>query len=178
MALLTRQDIIGALERLGQLAAADGYTLHLLIVGGAAMVLGYTARQSTHDIDALFLPPPEAHVVRAWARVIAHEYGWPDDWLNDSAKGYLMGVSSGPILLEAPGIEVRQPSVEQLLAMKLCAWRDDVDIADARRLLVELAPVGKRVDVWQRVVPYLVPGRELKAQYAFEDVWESVYGDA
>ena len=178
MALLTRQDMISALERLGQLAAADGSILHLMVVGGAAMVLGYNARQSTHDIDALFLPPPEAHVVRAWAKVIAREYGWPDDWLNDAARGYLMGLSSGPVLLEAPGIEVRQPAVEQLLAMKLCAWRDDVDIADASRLLIDLAPGSNRVDVWQRVMPYLVPGRELKAQYAFEDLWESVYGDA
>jgi hypothetical protein len=178
MALLTRQDIIGALERLGQLAAADGYTLHLMVVGGAAMVLGYNARQSTHDIDALFLPPPEARVVREWANVIAREYGWPNDWLNDAAKGYLMGLSSGPVLLEAPGIEVRQPAVEQLLAMKLCAWRDDVDIADASRLLADLVRMGNRAEVWQRVVPYLVPGRELKAQYAFEDLWESLYGDA
>jgi hypothetical protein len=178
MALLTRQDMISALERLGQLAAADSYTLHLMVVGGAAMVLGYNARQSTHDIDARFLPPPEAHVVRAWAKVIAREYGWPDDWLNDAAKGYLMGFSSGPVLLEAPGIEVRQPAVEQLLAMKLCAWRDDLDIADASRLLTDLTPGSNRVDVWQRLMPYLVPGRELKAQYAFEDLWESVYGDA
>ncbi|HEX9440719.1 MAG TPA: nucleotidyltransferase, partial [Roseiflexaceae bacterium] len=96
MALLTRQDIIAALERLGQLATAEGYTLHLMVVGGAAMVLGYNARQSTHDIDALFLPPPEARVVREWVQVIAREYGWPDDWLTDAAKGYLMGFSSGP----------------------------------------------------------------------------------
>jgi hypothetical protein len=106
------------------------------------------------------------------------EYGWPDDWLNDAAKGYLIGLSSGPVLLEAPGIEVRQPAVEQLLAMKLCAWRDDVDIADASRLLTALMPRSNSEDVWQRVVPYLLPGRELKAQYAFEDLWESVYGDA
>ena len=52
MALLTRQEIISALERLGQLAAADVYKLHLLVVGGAAMVLGYNARQSTHDIES------------------------------------------------------------------------------------------------------------------------------
>ncbi len=47
MALLSRHDIITALERLGQLAAANGYTLHLVVVGGAAMVLGYNARSST-----------------------------------------------------------------------------------------------------------------------------------
>src|SRR5688572_3125447 len=33
MALLTRHDIVTALERLGQLAVADGYTLPLVIVG-------------------------------------------------------------------------------------------------------------------------------------------------
>ena len=75
MALLTREDIITALERLGQLAAADGYMLHLVIVGGAAMVLGYDARPSTRDIDALFVPPPEAHIVRTWATVIARANG-------------------------------------------------------------------------------------------------------
>lgn len=178
MALLTRQDIITALERLGQLAAADGYTLRLVIVGGAAMVLGYNARQSTQDIDALFLPPPEARIVRTWATIIARENGWPDDWLNDAAKVYLTGFSNGPVLLQAPGIEVRQPAIEQLLAMKLCAWRDDVDIADASLLLTALGPASDRAEVWQRVVPYLLPGRELKAQYAFEDLWENLYGNA
>lgn len=178
MALLTRLDIITALERLGQLAAADGYLLRLVIVGGAAMVLGYDARQSTQDIDALFLTPPEAHVVRAWARIIARENGWPEDWLNDAAKVYLTGSSSGPVLFQAPGIEVRQPAIEQLLAMKLCAWRDDVDIADASRLLTALAATNNRAEVWQRVMPHLLPGRELKAQYAFDDLWESLYGNA
>src|SRR5262245_5107082 len=152
MALLTRQEIIIALERLGQLALAQGYTLQLVVVGGAAMVLGYNARPSTHDIDALFLPPPEAHVVRGWAKIIAHEFAWPDDWLNDAAKGYLIGLSQGPILLHSPGIEVRQPTAEQLLAMKLCAWRDDVDIADAARLLTELEPQINRTELWRRLI--------------------------
>jgi hypothetical protein len=178
MALLTRQDIITAFERLGQLAATDGYTLRLVIFGGAAMVLGYDARKSTQDIDALFLPPPEAHVVRAWATKVARENGWPDNWLNDAAKVYLTGFSNGPVLFQATGIEVSQPAIEQLLAMKLCAWRDDVDIADASRLLLALGPASDRKEVWQRVAPYLVPGRELKAHYAFEDLWESLYGNA
>ena len=52
---------------------------------------------------------------------------------------------------------------EQLLAMKLCAWRDDVDIADARRLLAELS--GTHEDIWRQVEAYLQPGRELKAKY-------------
>lgn len=54
----------------------------------------------------------------------------------------------------------------------------DVDIADASRLLGAMGPARDRAEVWQRLLPYLVPGRELKAQYAFEDLWESIYGNA
>jgi len=52
--------------------------------------------------------------------------------------------------------------------MKLSAWRDDLDVADARLLLSRLS--GDRASVWSRVEPHLVPGRELKTQYAFDDL--------
>lgn len=61
-------------------------------------------------------------------------------------------------------------------AMKLCAWRDDVDVDDARLLLSKLA--GDREAVWVMVEPHLVPGRELKSRYAFDDVWEERLGPA
>jgi hypothetical protein len=50
------------------------------------------------------------------------------------------------------------------------AWRDDVDIADAQRLLAELS--GDRDSVWRAVTPFLQPGKELKARYALEDLWK------
>lgn len=113
--------------------------------------------------------------MRDFARQVALELDWPDDWLNDGAKGFLVGISQGPVIFSAPGIVVKRPSVAQLLAMKLSAWRDDVDIEDARRLLRELT--GSQDDIWSIVEPYLVPGHELKAQYAFLDLWEETYGE-
>lgn len=142
------------------------------------MVLAYNARQSTRDVDAVILAPRDATRVRRWAARVAAECNWPDDWLNDAAKGYLVGSSAGPLLLEAPGIRVRAPSVAQLLAMKLSAWRDDVDIADARRLLQEMTVVEDRDAIWRKVEPYLIPGDELTAQYAFQDLWESSHDQA
>jgi hypothetical protein len=55
--------------------------------------------------------------------------------------------------------------------MKLCAWRDDVDIADARRIMSELPK--DREQTWRLVAPFLEPGKELRARYAFDDLWES-----
>ena len=175
MATINRKEIVEALERLGQLAEARGTKIELALVGGALMVLLYEARESTRDVDAIILAPRDANTVRELAKIVADERGWPDDWLNDGAKGFLIGLSSGLVVFSALGIEVRSPATAQLLAMKLSAWRDDVDIADARRLLQEMS--GSRDEIWQSVEPYLVPGDELKAQYAFADLWETLDGD-
>lgn len=140
------------------------------------MVLHFNARASTRDVDVVIISPPEAKLVRDLAKQVAEEQDWPEDWLNDGAKGYLVGISVGPIVFQSAGIEVRAPSMEQLLAMKLSAWRDDVDISDARRLLQEIAPAQTKDEIWQKLEPFLVKGDELTAQYAFTDLWESLYG--
>lgn len=176
MATFSREEIQDGLKRLGELAQAQGLHIRLTLVGGAVMVLGYQARQSTRDVDAVILAPKEARLVRALARQVAEENDWPEDWLNDGAKGYLVGISEGPVLFSAPGIETRAPALEQLLAMKLSAWRDDLDISDARRLMQEIKGTRDKDEIWQRLEPYLVPGDELTAQYAFLDLWESLYG--
>lgn len=170
MATFTRNEIAEGLERLGRLAVGSGINIELVLIGGALMVLRFEARESTRDVDVAILAPTQAQRVREFARTVAAERGWPDDWLNDGAKGYLIGLSNGPVIFSAPGIEVRSPSTAQLLAMKLSAWRDDLDVSDARRLLEEMT--GDRDEVWREIEPYLVPGDELKAQYAFADLWE------
>ncbi len=176
MAIFTRQEIEEGLRRLGELAQAKGLKIELTLIGGAVMVLRYNARPSTRDVDAVILLPREARIVRELAKQVAEEFDWPEDWLNDGAKGYLVGISQGPVVFQAPGIEARAPSLEQLLAMKLSAWRDDVDISDAKRLMQEVVSGRERDDVWQSLEPYLVKGDELTAQYAFLDLWELLYG--
>ena len=121
MAIFTRQEIEEGLRRLGELAQAKGLQVELTLVGGAVMVLRFDARPSTRDVDAVILSPREARIVRDLARQVAEEHDWPEDWLNDGAKGYLVGISKGPLVFQAPGIEVHAPSMEQLLAMKLSA---------------------------------------------------------
>lgn len=176
MATFSREEIQDGLRRLGELAQSQNLHVRLALVGGAAMVLGYDARQSTRDVDAVILSPAEARLVRNLVKKIAVERDWPEDWLNDGAKGYMVGISEGVLLFSAPGIDAFSPSLEQLLAMKLCAWRDDLDISDARRLLQEVVSGRGKDEIWTSIEPYLIPGDELTAQYAFLDLWETLYG--
>ena len=64
MATFSRQEIQDGLQRLGELAQAQGLHVRLALVGGAAMVLAYEARQSTRDVDVVILSPAEARLVR------------------------------------------------------------------------------------------------------------------
>jgi predicted nucleotidyltransferase len=176
MAVFTREQIEQGLTELGELAQKNNINIHLVVVGGAAMVLAFQARNSTRDIDVFIQSPKEAKVVRKFVSQIAEEHGWQEDWLNDGAKGYLVGISEGPLLFQSNGIQVYAPSLYQLLAMKLSAWRDDVDIADARRILQEVKQDNAKDELWDSIEPFVVPGDELTAQYAFLDLWEALYG--
>lgn len=139
------------------------------------MVLLFAARETTKDVDAFFLIP-EASKVRAAAERVAGLLGLPADWLNDGAKGYMVGVTSGELLYESQSLVVRAASLPQLLAMKLAAWRDAVDREDARLLLSRMS--GSADDVWQLVKPFVFGHQIDKAWYAFQDLWEALHGSA
>ena len=139
------------------------------------MVLRYGARLSTKDVDAVFVEPKRTAVVRELATAVAEELGWEADWLNDGVKGYIgKAPPEDETLLHAPGVEVVSATVEQMLATKLSALRDATDRADALTLMGDLD--GSKEEVWARVEQY-VQVADLKACYAFEEIWEDLHGD-
>jgi hypothetical protein len=175
MATLSKRELDVGLRRLGEQAASRGLEIDLVVVGGAAMVLRFEAREATKDVDVI-IRAPAAAVVREMAATVADELGWPADWINDAAKGFVGQPSSGPLLLKAPGIVARAVSIEHMLALKLAAWRDDIDIGDARILLRNCPPGDTRGELWSRVETFVPRGREQTAWYAFLDLWEELHG--
>lgn len=173
MKLLSHAMIREALEALARELETAGSTRQeeIVLAGGAALVLMYNARESTRDVDYCSLGSAGSAALRDAAGRVAASLELPEDWLNDGAKGYLKGILPGEVLLDRPALLVRALGPQQLLAMS--AWRDDVDISDARLLLPEVS--GTREEVWSAIEPFLVPGRELKARFAFEDLWESIH---
>jgi hypothetical protein len=60
--------------------------------------------------------------------------------------------------------------------MKLAAWRDAVDRADAKLLLASIE--GAREQIWETVRRYVPPHDLQKASYAFDDLWEALNGSS
>ena len=170
---LSADDIKRAFAALSEQLAREHASAEIVVVGGAALVLLFHARETTKDVDAVFLRP-EASVVRHAAEDVAGQLNLPSDWLNDGAKGYLVGITSGELLYDSPSLTVRAASTEQLLAMKLAAWRDAIDRSDASLLLNEMG--GTRDAIWSALKPF-VPLQQLdKASYAFDGLWEASHG--
>jgi len=174
--MLSAANIREALAALAAELADTPSRCELAVMGGAAVVLLYGARNATKDVDVVVLAGPGLAPVRDAVRRVATSVGLPDDWLNDAAKGYVHGLALGEVVLDEPGLLVRALAPCQLAAMKLSAWRDDVDIEDARLLLAKLT--GDKDTVWGLIEPHVVPGRETKAYYAFCDLWESLHESA
>jgi hypothetical protein len=133
---LTRQEIIAGLRDLVLRARASGIEgVRILIVGGAALQLGYFERELTYDIDARLEPAGE---LLELARAIAAEHGWAPDWLNDSAAQFIpaYGRTADWIPIHrTQDTEVAVAPRDVLLAMKLRAARPGRDSEDIARLM-------------------------------------------
>ena len=54
--ILTRVELVTAFRRLDDRLRRDRVSADIFIFGGAAMVLGFNARDSTRDVDAVWSP--------------------------------------------------------------------------------------------------------------------------
>ena len=63
--MLTREDILNNLRRLGELLREWGLQGEIMLTGGAAMCLVHSARDMTKDVDALYEPKSEINRLAA-----------------------------------------------------------------------------------------------------------------
>ncbi|MGH3504911.1 MAG: hypothetical protein ACRDQA_29050 [Nocardioidaceae bacterium] len=135
-AYLTTDELRALLDELGWRLHETGVHGRLLIVGGAAMSLGYDGRRVTRDLDAQYQP---VGAIRGVAVDIAHAWGLRDNWLSSSAATFLppLDPQDHVAFSEQPGLTVELASSRVLLAMKLAAFRA-TDIPDLVQLFRDL----------------------------------------
>ncbi|MEO7676223.1 MAG: hypothetical protein ABIV39_05610 [Verrucomicrobiota bacterium] len=174
---LTREAILRALTSLSEELGKAGVTGELCLFGGTVMVLAFTARLSTKDVDALFQPTP---LIRDLARRVGEEQSLPTDWLNDGVKGFVSArheITAGN-LPQFPHLRLTMPVPEYLLAMKCMAARlggttgESSDVPDIVFLIRHLKLKAAK-DVLDLVSLYYPANRiPVKTQYLVEGLFE------
>jgi hypothetical protein len=174
---LTREQILAALRALSDELGKQSVTGEVCLFGGTVMVLAFTARLTTKDVDALFQP---TQTIRELARRIATEQRLPEDWLNDGVKGFVSTrheTTTGN-LPQFPHLRLTMPVPEYLLAMKCMAARiggttnEPSDVADITFLIRHLK-VKSAKDVLDLVGQYYPANRiPVKTQYLVEGLFD------
>lgn len=174
---LNREAILAGLQALSDALGQYGTTGELCIFGGTVMVLAFTARVSTKDVDAIFQPTP---LIRELARHVAEEQALSLDWLNDGVKGFISSrhETTAGNLPQFPNLRLTMPVPEYLLAMKCMAARlggtsgEQSDVSDIIFLVRHLR-LKTAAEVRDLVALYYPQNRiPVKTQYLVEGLFE------
>ncbi len=174
---LTRDELIKALQALSDKLGEQGVTGEICLFGGTVMVLAYSARLSTKDVDALFKPPK---AIRELAEGIAREQRLSSSWLNDGVKGFVSSrhETTAENLPQFPHLRLTMPVPEYLLAMKCMASRmggttgEQSDVADIAFLIKHLG-LKSPSEVLDIVAQYYPQNQiPVKTQYLIEGLFQ------
>jgi hypothetical protein len=153
------EQLEGALAALGEILAAEGNRLAIVVVGGATMNLLGIIRRSTSDIDviarahrdetgALRIVPPEPFPpeLRQAIRTVARDLGLADEWMN-AVVGAQWALGLPPDITEditwrnyGGGLDVGLVGRRTLIALKLFAAADGAPGSVHVQDLVALQP--------------------------------------
>ena len=145
--MLTRDKIMNGLRRLGEELKELSMSGEILLIGGAAMCLVHSARDMTKDVDALYEPKSE---INRLVKKIAEQEGLPEDWLNDSVKGFVTENAPSEDFMVLDGLKITVVTPEYLLAMKLMSARYGEKDADDIRFLMnklEIKTMDEALDI-------------------------------
>ncbi|MBI2069350.1 MAG: hypothetical protein HYT79_02005 [Elusimicrobia bacterium] len=138
------------------------------LCGGAAMCLAFQARRATKDIDAIFAPSGE---IRKAARRVAKEFGLPEDWLNDAAKGYFLTDPPRQDVLELSHLRIWAPKADYMLVMKCLAGRADTQDTDDIKFLLKYLNIKASPKVFSLIARYCPHARvPAKTKFLVEEI--------
>jgi hypothetical protein len=169
--------ILRALHTLSDELGKQGVTGEVCLFGGTVMVLAFTARLATKDVDAIFQP---TQTIRELARPISEKLHLPAGWLNDGVKGFVSTrhetTAGNPP--QFPHLRLAMPVPEYLLAMKCMAARiggtadEPSDVTDIIFLIRHLR-LKSAQQVLDLVGQYYPANRlPVKTQYLVEGLFE------
>jgi hypothetical protein len=168
--MLTRNRIEELFERLNTLLRERGELGEIGIVGGAVMCLVYNTRAATKDVDGVFEP---ASIIRDLAKQVAESESLPPDWLNDSAKGFIMPGFAKQEVLTLSNLRIWAPEPRYMLAMKCVSARWDSSDRDDVAFLLEFLKIEDPQVVFDIIESYYPQNRiPAKTKFLIEELLE------
>lgn len=153
---LDRHDLVDGLSELVRQTHEQGISgVSIRIVGGAALRLAYFERATTADIDAQIEPIAKITPI---IEQIALGRGWPSDWLNNEAVGFIPAwgqTVDWVSIFDDENVSIAVAPIDALLAMKLNAARPGRDTDDIAKLLVlnNLESISDAEDLFESFYP-------------------------
>lgn len=132
--MISKPKVLELLRKLDLKMGQENIKGEIGVLGGVAMMFGFNARESTHDVDVV-LDCNRPNLVMALAHEVGEEEGLQPGWLNDAVSVFVPDVKpKGRILLSLPNLVVWCPDARYLLAMKALASRPQ-DLPDIETLV-------------------------------------------
>ncbi len=180
---ITKQTLINALNRLGDLLKAKNKRLELVCCGGIVSVLYLSSRQMTHDVDVIFpIDPSSAKILTSLVDEVGAElsleHGPQDKWFNDSVRFFGLKSKSNTIVFNHSHLVLKAADWHEMLAHKISAFRGKRDINDAVHFLKEIRSKNK-VEVFKKVSsfrPFTPCIADKVFETRFNQIWDSIYG--
>lgn len=172
MTALSKRDIERLFELLNEELRSASVQGEVYLVGGAVMCLAFDARDSTRDVDGVFMP---TKTIREAAARVAVEAGVDERWLNDGVKGFLSERGSFSEHLERSHLKVFCADASYLLAMKCLAMRIGEEFRDVDDVRYLLRHIGVQTyDDALAIISKYYPAERFpqKTLYALEELLE------
>jgi len=144
------------------------------LVGGAVMCLCYKSREVTRDIDAIYEPKT---MINECIQNTAKNMDIPEDWLNDSVKGFLSEKAEFKEYLKLSNLIINVAKPEYMLAMKCLSSRAENknEVEDIKHL-IKILNIKTYEEVEQIIFKYYSPDSFLiKTKYLIMEVLGNVY---
>ena len=180
---ITKDIILEALNKLGDLLKSKRQRLELVCCGGIVSVLYHGSRKMTHDVDVLFPNNPfVANLLKELVDQVGEEFGLEhgpkDKWFNDSVSFIGLQSKSDTIVFNHSNLVLKAADWHEMLAHKLTAFRGERDVNDAVHFLKEIKSKDKQsILVKTKSYKPFVPHIDDKLfDSRFEKIWIRAYG--
>lgn len=173
---MTAEDIENYLSQLGQELLKRGIQvpIHLLVIGGAYMLLLANTARNTDDIDIFWLEEEEGlqralRPLQEGIKTVAEANQIDHDWLNYLTQLLLYDlviVPDGELWKTYGPLHIYAPPQEYILALKIFAGRDK-DIEDCK-ILLQQGTITTRHQAQMALDRYILPRAQQDSAEAIE----------